>query len=330
MHQPTPSSRLRRTLAWYGFALATVVTVAVGVVLVLRDSTLTSNQVQSAIGLNLIAAAIFSAAFAALSTWISARNDRDTMVESFAVMTSSLRDQLAADNLRYLPVNRFPPSDSFDDGFNRVLMDDIGGSRVYDFCGPSARFVAARLAHVRTPPQQVRVAMMDPGSASSIVRRAADRQRWASSAGRTLAQLQADLRDELLITIVALFDYRTTAPVRLVYTDDAVVYRMELTDRSLFFSWYHGPDSAGKEMPEAVQFSVDSMYYQVMQQEMTRRFEVLRKQVHFESGQSDDDLLRHLHEMTGRRVDAAELATLRADYDHYADDFHQYLTRLGY
>lgn len=132
------------------------------------------------------------------------------------------------------------------------------------------------------------------------------------------------------MTIVSLFDFRTSCPVHIVYTNDTVVYRMELTDNAVFFSWYHGPQSAGKEMPESVQFSSESMCYLVLREEMTRRFEVSERKVSFESRHADVDLLAHLTTLTGKRFDAGDLTKMRASYDVYGKSLREFLRTLGY
>jgi succinate dehydrogenase hydrophobic anchor subunit len=327
---PEPHSGIRKWLSIYATALALLLAFTIGFFLVQGNGKLDSANARFSLGLNLIGSAIFALLFATLTTWVLDRNQRDSIEE----IIHSGMDQIAANvsvlGKVYLPLAEYPALDTFGVGFNRALMESIERSRVYDFCGPSPRFVAARLRRIKNCPEQIRVSMIDPRLGASVMRRAADREKWASSAGNTIVEIEKLFREELVQAIVALFDFRMTCPVNVVYTNDLVVYRMELTDDAVFFSWYHGPSSSDKEMPEAAQFGNESLYYRVLRQEMTRRFEVLPNKVSFDSSQTDDDLMLHLYGITGTAYDASDLARMRREYAQYTAGLIVFLQSLGY
>lgn len=321
---------LRRWLSIYATALAMLLAILAGIILAISSGHFTSAVARLSVGLDLIASAIFALIFAGLVTWVLDRNQRASINELLNTNSSDLLAQIAVLERKYLPTAEFPPLDTFGEKFNRALMASVENSKIYDFYGPSPRFVAARLRRLRHSPEEVRVAMMDPALESAIIRRAADREKWQSSIGKSIDQLEKEYREELQMSIVSLFDLRTACPVRVVYTSDLVVYRTELTDDAVFFSWYHGPSSSGREMPESAQFGDATLYYQVIRNEMTRRFEVIPRRTLFGATQSDADLIRHLADITGRRLNAGDLVRLRAKYVEYTKEFTDFLRQIGY
>lgn len=327
---PHKTVRLRTWLSIYASALAILLAVSIGIFLVQGNGSLDSRDAKFSLGLNLIGSAIFALIFSSLVTWVLDRNQRENFDETLNSSANRIVASVSILRETYLPVAEFPALDTFGEDFNRSLMRSIEASKIYDFCGPSARFVAARLKRVVHCPEQIRISMIDPSLDSAVMRRAADREKWSSSAGKNISELEKLLREELLLTTVSLFDFRTTCPVQLVYTSDLVVYRMELTDDSVFFSWYHGPASSGKEMPESVQFGNSSLHYQVLRQEMSRRFEILPKKVLFDSSYTESDLLIHLKDLTGKRYLPGDLTQMRLKYDEYTKELTKFLKSLGY
>jgi hypothetical protein len=321
---------MRKWLSIYSTAFTLLLALAIGVFLVQGSGKLDSASARFSLGLNLIGSAIFALLFATLTTWIIDRNQRDSIEEIIQSEMSRITTNVSMLSTIYLPLAEYPALDTFGVGFNRALMESIESSKVYDFCGPSPRFVVARLRRIRHCPEQIRVSMIDPRLNASVLRRAADREKWASSADKTIDEIVRLFRKELTQSIVALFDFRLVCPVNIVYTNDLVVYRMELTDNAVFFSWYHGPTSSDKEMPEAAQFGNESLYYRVLRQEMTRRFEVLPCKILFDSSQTDDDLITHLEDVTGETYGIGDLAEMRAEHAEYTKGLVSFLKEIGY
>src|SRR5262249_40154570 len=129
------------------------------------------------LGLNLIGSAIFALIFASLATWVLDRNQRASIED---IVRAGVSDAIAGTGLLtrvYLPGAGYPALDTFGPGVYRAPLQSIESSKVYDFCGPSPRFVAARLRRIKHCPEQIRVSMMDPTLNSAIMRRAADREK---------------------------------------------------------------------------------------------------------------------------------------------------------
>src|SRR5215470_7878225 len=106
----TPARRLRRTLVWYSFALASAVAALVGVVLVMQDRHLGYAEIFANIGLNLLASVVFALMFVALSNWVQDRHLQETISEGFETvkdgftdLTGRLTESMSQSNQLFLP-----------------------------------------------------------------------------------------------------------------------------------------------------------------------------------------------------------------------------------
>ncbi|MFF0434234.1 hypothetical protein ACFYU9_18645 [Streptomyces sp. NPDC004327] len=317
----------------YAFWLACLAALLVGFGMAWFDDQLTARAVLSAIGLNLVASVIFAVLFSLLSQRIQERATDQTLKEGLDRFSVSVTAELSKGREEFLPMAVYPaveptPGDGFGDRFNIDMTHSLERTGFYAFRGPSARYVAARLRRARHFPHQVTVAMLSPGDARSITRRAADRRRWATSAGQTAEQLEEALRLELIQSVVSLFDYRRYCPVSLLYTEDPSVYRYEMFDDSVYISWYHSDASEAKEMPETIRFGKDAFVYRVFQLDLARRFGISSQTVTFTATDDEEVLKRHLAGVTGAPVDDADLARWRAGHEAYVAGFVGFLDGL--
>ncbi|MET8679585.1 hypothetical protein ABZW18_18935 [Streptomyces sp. NPDC004647] len=321
----------RKTLVNYAFAVACLATLVVGIVFVNLDRSLTTREVLSALGLNLIASVIFAVIFSVLSTRIQEKSLQQSLKDTFTAFSSELTATVAQGNKEFLPIALYPPLDPKDglygDRFNVDMIRSLEETGFYAFRGPSARYVAARLRASNHYPQQVKVAMLSPGDPRAIGRRAADRVYWERFAGKDIQELESDLRHELIISVVSLFDYRRFCPVNLLYIEDTAVYRYEMFDDSVYISWYHGAQSQAKEMPESLRFSANSFLYKTLRLDLTRSFDMSsnNNKVTFTPEHNDDYLAQHLAGVLGEPVNQSDIDRWRQDYQSYVEDFSNYM-----
>jgi hypothetical protein len=327
----TSNERLRRTLTWYAFSLACTLSMAAGIVLVLQDHALTKDAILSSIGLNLVAGVLFAIIFTLLSARIQEHATTQSMEDQLEKLSKQLGSDLAQWNHDYLPSETYPaldPISGYGKKFNVDMMHSLEATDFYAFRGPSARYVAVRLRESQRIPQQVRVAMLSPGDHRAIARRASDRRLWARSKGKSPEQLTQEVHDELIMSVISLFDYRHICPVELLYTEDTAVFRFEMFDDAVYISWFHGPQSSGKEMPESMRFPLDSFYYKVMKLDFVRRFEISEHKITFDASQGDDFLIDHLADTVNIRLTAEDLFKWRSRHRDYVEDFVDYLREI--
>nr|WP_285552525.1 hypothetical protein [Streptomyces hygroscopicus] len=324
--------RMRRSLVVYAFWVACLATLVVGILLVPLDEKLTSREVLSSIGLNLVAGVIFAVIFTLLSNRAQEQNLEGTLKEGLDQFSARLAAELSRGRREFLPTARYEPVEPADGGygdpFNVDMTESLERTGYYAFRGPSARYVAARLRCSSHFPQQVTVAMLSPGDTQMIARRAADRRNWRRFAGQSARELEDGLRDELVMCVVSLFDYRRYCPVKLLYTEDTAVYRYEMFDDSVFVSWYHAHGAEALEMPPSYRFGSESFLYKTLRLDLTRRFDISRHKVTFTAEQDDDFLMRHLADLTGGPVTEQDLAHWRAEYDRRTADFTSYMSTI--
>lgn len=316
---------------WYAFGLACLTVLLVGVLLTYQDGHLSRDAVFSSIGLNLIAAVIFAVVFSVLSNRLQDRSIEENLEEGLEDLQRRLTAALAANNQAFLPSATYPaldPGANFGDAYNRDLTTSLESSSTFAFQGPSARFVAARLLKARHYPQQIKVVMLDPSNRKAIARRAADRTHWPNLQGRSPGALEAELCEELIINITSLFDCRRICPVELLYHGDTAVYRYAMCDDAVYLSWYHGPQSAGREMPESYRFGVTSFWYRALRLDLLRKFEVSDRVVRFEPTDDDEVLRAHLTELLNRTVELEDLSRWRALHAKQTGGFSAYLDDL--
>lgn len=134
-----PAVWARRWLSLYATAFAVVVALLIGLVLVIGNGDIGSSEARFALGLNLIASALFTLVFAAFATWVLDRNQRDALDETLQRQGEEVFKRIGELHPRYLPVAEYPASQTFGVAFNQALMESLNGSPVYDFYGPQCQ-----------------------------------------------------------------------------------------------------------------------------------------------------------------------------------------------
>jgi hypothetical protein len=323
----TPARRLRRTLVWYSFGSACVVATLVGVVFI-RGQHLSEGEIFANIGLNLIASVVFAVMFVMLSNWVQDRHLQETISEGFTELTDRLTESMSQSNQLFLPRASYPavnPTVTFGEEYNRDVTMSLERSDFFAFHGPSARYVATRLRKARHRPQQIRIAMIDPGNTRAISRRAADRATWPKFRDQPIEEVERELEEELLMNVVSLFDCRRYCPVEILYNDDTAVYRYVMFDQSVYVSWYHSPQSAEMELPESYQFGKESFIYSTLRLDLMRKFEMSQSKVVFDASQNDSFLTKHLQELADRTILPEDLERWRAQQQADSAAFASYL-----
>ncbi|TRV73108.1 hypothetical protein FKN01_28200 [Streptomyces sp. 130] len=317
----------------YAFWTASLVVLVVGIFLLGLDHGLTREQILSNLGQNLIASVIFAVIFSWLSGRVQERSLQDSLEESFGDHAHKLASAVAQGNKEFLPDAVYPPLDpkngEYGHRFNTDMTRSLEKTGFYAFRGPSARYVAARLRESTHYPQQVKVAMLSPGDPRAIQRRAADRVPWERFQGMDVQDLESKLRQELIITVVSLFDYRRYCPVNLLYVEDTAVHRYEIFDDSVYVAWYGSPRSRSMEMPESLRFPAGSFLYKTLRLDLLRRFDISSdKSVTFLPEQDDNFLAQHLAGVLGRTVTQADIDGWRREYDSEVEEFSDYLKSM--
>jgi hypothetical protein len=338
MTEPPPGWE-RRKLGKYAFWLAVVPLLAVGVVFIFADDKLTAGSVLSSIGLNLVASVFFALVFSWLSGTIQERillaNLRDEyrdaakgqadQVERLETKLESLSEglfgRLAGYESTYMPEATYDASVEPESAFNRDIRESLSSTYNYAFRGTSAKFVPLRL---RTSPRRnlakLQIVMLDPESDKVLKARAAERVQQRRTDGRpdkSIDEVIRDIRDEILMSLVALFDQRHVCDMEIALVREPAVTRLEVFDDAIYLSWYRGPQSTEVPFPETFRFRRGSFMYQVYAPEIRRRYEVADQALRLHRDTEEDELMTFLGRLTGKAVGRDELDVWRRKYETF-------------
>lgn len=315
----------RRRLRLYAFWLAVVVSLSSGMILVLWGGELNRRAIFSSIGLNLVASVIFALIFSWFSGGVQQRILLDTLREEQRGAANTLNDtvegisrelfrKLAGYEKRYMPEAVYSSSNEFDRDFNMAVSDSIENTSTYSFRGTSAKYVAVRLGIASNKPRQVKVSVLHPGHRNVLSRRAADRAQHSDSKGKSLDSLIDDIKNEILMSLVALYDNRYYCDIEVVFAQESSVTRIELLDDALYLSWYRGPSSTEARFPETLRFQRGTFLYDVQAQELHRPFQIAKQSFHPKSDMGEGELLTFLSDLTGDSIGSEQLDAWRSDF----------------
>jgi len=298
-------------------------------VLINVDRPASTGSFRSAIGVNLFAAVVFALIFSWFSDRVQQENLRSELAEQFKSLKEDMRADLQRAASMYLPTKTYRAASTFEDAFNRDITSALAATTFYGFRGTSAKYVAQRIRLARHRPLQVRVITLDPTDEPSLRRRATDRLAQPGYSGRSTDELVREIRDEILMSVVALFDIRELCPVDLLLVSEPLVTRVELFDDSVFVSWYQGPDSTGVPFPETLRFQSQSFPHEIERLSLARRFDLggakLRR---FGAGDNDDVIRGYLRELQGTPVTVQQLGRWRDEYRRFIAPFERKLRAL--
>lgn len=345
----TRTAQIRKTLGWYALALACVMIIALGAGLTAIDRNLTARQILATIGLNLIASVVFALIFSAISTRIQDRIQSESHAEQHEALNAKLLQQdselstrlleqheaasagllqtVREYNGEYLPISSFDDTESFNLRFNRAITRSLDASKTYFFRGTSAKYIPVRLRNARHLPSQVKIVMLDVKSEKAVRQGAADRQLYLED--RDPDELAAELIDETLMSLVALYDCRNLCNIEIAFNAASGVTRVELFDDSVYVCVRHrGTRREKTPFPGYVQFGQESYMYDYQWQELLRRMEIANEAVTFSARQRRDELVTILSAVAGRSVSQVEIDSWRAAYADSVIKFTNFLRAL--
>ncbi len=138
-----------------------------------------------------------------------------------------------------LPKDYFPPSSESDPHFMEKLGAAVAMTQHYIFRGATGRFVPALLRQYAQPDLSCSILIIDPRADTAIQIYALNRY-VKRDKGKTLEEFEEEIRQEIYIAIVDLFDLRQHFRIELSMCHDNLFYRSEIVDEGVFVSFYVG------------------------------------------------------------------------------------------
>ncbi len=138
-----------------------------------------------------------------------------------------------------LPKDYFPPSYESDPHFMEKLGGAVARTQYYIFRGATGRFVPALLHKYAQADISCSILIIDPRADTAIQTYALNRYVLRDK-GRTLEEFEEEIRQEIYMAIVDLFDLRQHFRIDLGMCHDNLFYRSEIVDDGVFVSFYVG------------------------------------------------------------------------------------------
>ncbi len=323
--RPSPLARVQRRP--YRYALALVITTASLITLVLlsADHSTSAKDKLTQIGTGLAASIIFAVIYTVLANREYAELIRAEIADQLDEHLDEVLTHIKQLNQVFLPTNQYPATREFDSRFNHDLTRDLCNSRVYFFRGTSAKYVPTRLRECDHHLEVTQVMLLDPRDESTIFARASDRRRRPGYEKMTNASIVAEIRAEILLAVVALFDCRDACDIELGFSASTSPVRIEVFDDAIYTSVYRSSESQRNTHPETARFGRDSQIYEIFRDECRRQLQLAAPLKRFNASDTDDQL-REFLELLGYAADLNLLEVQRTKYREFIVPFS---TRLN-
>ncbi|MEV0381732.1 hypothetical protein [Nonomuraea sp. NPDC050643] len=326
-----------RKLQLYAFWLALVVCLSAGIIMAFLDDELRKGSILSSIGLNLIAAVIFAFIF----SWLSGNLQQRILIEnlrseqhdasaaiqkSISELSAGMLDKLAGYEKRYMPTTTYPASNELIREFNEDVSASLQRTASYAFRGTSGKYVPTRLKKApRGNLRDVKIIMLDPRSSRVLNARAAERMDQESGSRLSVEDISADIRQEILMSVVALYDCRLFCSPDIAFVQETAATRIELLDDAVYVSWYQGPESTKRRFPETLKFARGTFFCDVLAQEFHRRHNLADLKIRFNSDTSESELCDQVAVLAGRPCTLHDLQHWRSTHATFSEPFEDFL-----
>jgi hypothetical protein len=297
-------------------------------VLLSLDRSVSIKDKATQIGSGLAASIIFAVIYTVLANREYAELIRAEISAQLADHLKDTLDQIKQLNQLFLPTDQYPATREFDTRFNNDLTRDLSRSSYYFFRGTSAKYVPARLQQSGHHLQLAQIMLLDPRDANAIEARARDRRQRPEHSGKDLPAIQREIRSEILLALVALFDCRDTCDIELGFSTASSPVRIEILDDAIYTSFYQSAESQRNTHPEIVRFSKSSQAYQIFREEYRRQMQFASPRMRFTTRDTSQDLCQFAATLGFAGVGPAELAEQRASYRKFITPFSEMLRKL--
>lgn len=224
MNRSTPArragavARLHRRPYRYALALVIASGSLVALVLLYADQSVSLKGKFTQIGSGLAASIIFAVIYTIFANREYSELIRAEIAGQLADHLNDILHHIKQLNQLFLPTDQYAATREFDPRFNRDLTRDLCQSAFYFFRGTSAKYVPARLWLSDHHLEVTQVILLDPRDNNAIEARAVDRRKRPEHEGKALVAIEEEIRNEILIALVALFDCRDTCDIELGFS----------------------------------------------------------------------------------------------------------------
>jgi hypothetical protein len=315
----------------YRYALALVLTIAgvIALVLLYTDRSVSFTDKAAQIGAGLAASVIFAVIYTVLANREYSELIKNEIAGQLTARFDELQHDIRLTNQLFLPTEQYPASGEFDPRFNRDLTRDMGQSNFYFFRGTSAKYVPARLRNCDHHLDVTQVLLLDPRDEQAIAARAGDRLRRPEHKDKHLPEIMDEIKEEILLALVALFDCREYCPIEIGFSTTTSPARIEVFDGAIYTSLYRSSESQRNTHPETARFSPESQIYQIFRDEWRRQFQLAQPRHRFTTSDGDLALCAFVELLGFGGIGRAELDEQRQRYAAFIGPFETALSNIG-
>lgn len=326
--QARPAGLLRRP---YRYALALVLAFATILALILLyvDRAVALSDKLTQIGAGLAASIIFAIIYTVLANREYAELIRAEIARQLADHMATILREMNQLNQLFLPTDQYPATRYFDARFNRAITYDLCHSATYFFRGTSAKYIPARLSQCEHHIDLTQVILLDPRDPVAIEARASDRRSRPEHEGKALAKIADEMRSEILLALIALFDCREHCEIEVGLSNITSPVRIEVFDEAMYTSFYRATESRRNTHPETARFSKESQIYQMFKDECRRQIQLAALRKRFTPRDNDNDLIDYLGQLGYSQVNEAALNEQRREYQTFITPFSNALKAIG-
>lgn len=325
----SPLARLQRRPYRYALALVLSTASLITLILLSADRSTPTKGKLTQIGTALAASIIFAVIYTVLANREYAELIRAEIADQLTDHLDAVLSHIKQLNQMFLPTNQYPATKEFDSRFNHDLTRDLCNSRFFFFRGTSAKYVPARLRQCDHHLEVAQVMLLDPRDDSTIAARAADRRKRPEYFGKSPESIVDEIRSEILIAVVALFDCRDTCDIELGFSTTTSPVRIEVFDDAIYTSLYRSAESQRNTHPETARFGRESQTYEIFRDECRRQLQLAAPRQHFNTRDSDKQLCEFLVLLGYSGVDFNLLEDERKKYRAFIAPFSVSLSATG-
>lgn len=308
-----------KTLAYW---LIISISVLIAVILFFLDHESSVDVKLSAVGASLLGAAVFGALVALLF-------NRESDFHFEASLRSILQEHLLdwinstkSTSRLHVPSSEYAPTENFDPAFMLDLMDDISVSSKFWLRGSTGKWIGPYLNYCRKPPVETKVLILDPSDELAIRQRAADRKRTEKNANRTIKELIQELRHEIKMGIVSIYDARHRSKIEIILSGStSSTVGIDLTDKAVYVGLHiTGPGPSARN-PISYRYEKDSLAYLNYSVELVRQSDLARYTIKFNHNSTHVDLIESFKTIGMNDIEIEEIEQLRKEANKFQEQF---------
>jgi hypothetical protein len=257
-------------------------------------------------------------------TLITATATQRAMLEPLIDESRQALHDLAAEyrsmNREFFPTHIFEPTAEPDPAFNRLMMQDLQGTRQYLFRGFSGRHAAARLLLSKAE-WEFRAVIADPRDLGGISGRARYQIRHLG-ADADFDTIQQRLHEEVRIGLVGLYLARSRCTrMEVTVISDPPIDRLEIFDDSVWLTLYSDV-RANTEFPRTLRFSEGSFIYNMERAEFARiSAAAAAHHLVITPATSREEFLEQFGKITGTPLSEERFLELHAEFYNFLREF---------